>query len=235
VTRSAALKGLGFQPSPKWRKFCGSFSRAPLALRYRDLLEITLVFGCILAAIWTPLGPLNSGFVILAMLCVLAFAICGRWSASQMGLTRPLTGAGKIILIGGVSCMIIVLIGVPLRHAGPGYRVPWPQAAGYAFWALQQEFILQAIFFLRFEALLSSRRAVFASASVYAVAHLPSPILAALSLFGGMLFCELFRRWRNLYPIGLIHAALGLTIAASMPDKWMHHMRVGIGYLTARP
>ncbi|PYV85471.1 MAG: CAAX protease family protein, partial [Acidobacteria bacterium] len=41
-------------------------------------------------------------------------------------------------------------------------------------------------------------------------------------------------RWRNLYPIGIIHAALGLTIAFSFPDRWLHHMRVGIGFLVHR-
>jgi len=57
-------------------------------------------------------------------------------------------------------------------------------------------------------------------------------LLTVLSFLGGLLFCELFRRWRNLYPLGIIHAALGLTIAASLPDKWLHHMRVGMGDLT---
>jgi hypothetical protein len=216
--------------SPALSAYSGAESQHPV----RDSLEVTLVFAFILAAIWTPLGRLNSTFVVLAMLSVLGFAILGRWSASQMGLTRPASGAVPIIISGALLCGIVALVGIPLRSAGHGYHVPWPQAAGYAFWALQQEFILQAIFFLRLEALMGRRRAVVAAAAVYALAHLPSPILSGLSLLGGIVFCELFRRWRNLYPIGLIHAALGLTIAASLPDRWMHHMRVGIGYLARR-
>jgi hypothetical protein len=198
---------------------------------FRDLLEITLVFVFILAAVWTPLGHLNSAFVILATVCVVIFTIFGRWSAAQMGLTQPESGAAAILLVGALLCSFVALIGVLVRFVGPGYHVPWIQAAEYGLWSLAQEFILQAVFFLRWESLLGSRRAVFASASVYALAHLPSPVLTALSLVGGIAFCELFRRWRNLYLIGLIHAALGLMIAASLPDRWMHHMRVGIGYL----
>jgi hypothetical protein len=199
--------------------------------RFRDLLEICAVFGLVLAAVWTPLGRLNSFFVYTASACVLMFVARGRWSASQLGLIRPGCGTAQIILVGALLCGVVAVIGIPLRAAGPGHHVPWPQAAGYAVWSLVQEFILQSVFFVRFEALLGSRRAVFASAAVYALAHLPSPILTGLSLLGGIVFCELFRRWRNLYPIGLIHAALGLTIAVTFPDKWMHHMRVGIGYL----
>ena len=206
-------------------------SAANVRHRLRDLLEICAVFGLVLAAVWTPLGRLNSLFVYTASACVLAFVALGRWNATAMGLTRPASGVAQIILIGTLLCGVVALVGIPLRFGGPGYHVPWPQAAGYAVWSQVQEFILQSVFFVRFEALLGSRRAVFASAAVYTLAHLPSPLLTGLSLLGGIIFCELFRRWRNLYPIGLAHAALGLTIAASFPDRWMHHMRVGIGYL----
>jgi len=109
--------------------------------------------------------------------------------------------------------------------------VPWKESSLYLAWALAQEFILQCIFFVRLESMLGSRRAVVAAAGLFAVARLPSPLLTLLSFCGGMLFCELFRSWRNLYPLGIIHGALGLTIAASLPDHWLHHMRVGIGYL----
>jgi Type II CAAX prenyl endopeptidase Rce1-like len=199
--------------------------------RLRDLLEICAVFGLVLAAVWTPPGRLNSLFVYTASVCVLVFVARGRWNAMPMGLTRPASGVVQIVLIGTLLCGVVALVGIPLRFAGPGYRIPWFQWAEYGWWALAQEFILQAVFFLRFEALVGSRRALFASAAAYALAHLPSPILTGLSWLGGVVFCELFRRWRNLYPIGMIHGALGLTIAASFPDKWLHHMRVGIGYL----
>jgi membrane protease YdiL (CAAX protease family) len=102
----------------------------------------------------------------------------------------------------------------------------------YVIWSLAQEFILQSVFFLRLEAVFGSRKAVVAAAFLFALAHIPNPILTILSFWGGLLFCESFRRWRNLFPLGIVHAALGLTIAASLPDKWLHHMRVGIGYLT---
>jgi len=56
--------------------------------RIRDLLEVLLVFGLILGAIWTPLGHLNS-LAWSAAACALVFSTSGRWSTSDMGLTRP--------------------------------------------------------------------------------------------------------------------------------------------------
>jgi hypothetical protein len=41
----------------------------------------------------------------------------------------------------------------------------------------------------------------------------------------------MFRRYRSIYPIGIVHAVLGLTVAVTMPDSILHNMRVGIGYL----
>lgn len=200
----------------------------------RALLEIALVFALILAAIWTPQGRLNAFFSISAAACVIGFAVAGPWSSREMGLAQPLAGAGQILLIGTALCAVIWVAGSALRFAGAGYPIPWSRSWEYATWALVQQFILQSIFFVRLESVSDSRRATFGAASLYAIAHIPSPLLTALSFVGGLIFCELFRRWRNIFPLGIIHAALGLTIAASLPDKWLHHMRVGIGYLSAR-
>jgi hypothetical protein len=200
----------------------------------RNLLEIALVFALILAAVWIPQGRLNSFVSITAAVCVIGVAFAGRWGSREMGLTQPMLGTTKMLLAGTVLCGGIWAVAFALRSIGPGYPIPWIRSWQYALWALVQEFILQSIFFIRLESVVGSRRAVSWAASLYAVAHLPSPVLTALSFFGGLLFCELFRRYRNLFPLGIIHAALGLTIAASLPDKWLHHTRVGIGYLTLR-
>lgn len=197
----------------------------------RNVLEIIVVFALLLGAVWTHQGRLNAVLSITAAVCVLTFAIAGRWTAPELGLTRPLAGAVSILGTGTVLCIAIAVTGYALRFAGHGYRVPLGRSWLYAVWALEQQFILQGIFFVRLEALLDERHAVLATAFLFALAHLPNPVLTPLAFCGGILFCELFRRWRNLYPLGIIHAALGLTIAASLPDRWLHHMRVGIGYL----
>jgi membrane protease YdiL (CAAX protease family) len=197
----------------------------------RNLIEVAVVFILILAAVWTPQGQLNSFFGTSAAACIVAFTIAGKWSPVELGLKRPLSGFMRILAVGAMACGLIVLLGPLLRFGGAGWNVPLNRSWQYASWALCQEFILQSIFFLRLEEALGSRRAVVAAALLFGIAHLPSPLLTFLAFCGGILFCEMFRRARNLYPIGVIHAVLGLTIAANLPDHWLHHMRVGIGYL----
>jgi hypothetical protein len=41
----------------------------------------------------------------------------------------------------------------------------------------------------------------------------------------------MFRRYRSIYPLAIVHAMWGVTIALVTPDSMLHHMRVGIGYL----
>ena len=197
-------------------------------------MEVGIVFALILGAVWTPQGRWNALLSICASACVIGFAIAGPWDSHGMGLNRPLRGAIRILLIGCICCAAIWIAGMGLKSVGPGYANPYGRSWQYAIWALVQEFILQSIFFVRLEAGFGSRNAVFLATALYAAAHVPSPLLTFLAFLGGIVFCESFRRWRNLYPIGVIHAALGLTIAANLPDKWLHHMRVGIGYLMHR-
>jgi membrane protease YdiL (CAAX protease family) len=197
----------------------------------RHAIEVFVVVGWIVAAAWTPQRGLNQFFSLTAAACVVAFAVTGKWSLTEMGLTRPLAGAASILTVGGLLCAAIALAGMTLRFAGAGHALPWSRSAPYVVWALVQEFILQSVLFLRLETILGPKQAVIAAASLFAFVHLPSPVLTVLAFCGGIVFSELFRRFRNLYPIGMIHAALGLTIAASLPDHWLHHMRVGIGYL----
>jgi hypothetical protein len=46
--------------------------------------------------------------------------------------------------------------------------------------------------------------------------------------------CFLFLHYRNLYPLAMAHAVLGITVAIAVPGPVVHNMRVGLGYLTYR-
>ncbi len=46
------------------------------------------------------------------------------------------------------------------------------------------------------------------------------------------LLCELFCRYRNLYPLAIAHGLVGLVLAAAIPDLIHHQMKVGMAYFT---
>jgi membrane protease YdiL (CAAX protease family) len=161
-------------------------------------------------------------------------ALIDRASLERLGLRLPKTFGASVVL--GISFATAVFL-VAIVHWAGG-QVPanptWPRLhmiGQYFVWAMIQQFILQSFFFTRCEELFGSSAAVWVTATLFAAAHLPSPILTTFTLVGGLFFCEMFRRYGSIYPIGIVHAVLGLTVALTIPDSILHHMRVGIGYL----
>jgi membrane protease YdiL (CAAX protease family) len=107
---------------------------------------------------------------------------------------------------------------------------------GYGIWACMQQFLLQGFFLLRLLRLLPSRTAAAIVATLlFALAHLPNPILTPLTLIWGFAACLLFLRYQNLYPLAIAHAVFGICLAITIPGSVDHNMRVGLGYLTYRP
>ncbi len=197
--------------------------------------QVGLVFALIMIAVWTPQGRINTIVSLLAAFCIVWFTVRNHYSVRELGLTRPLSGVASILAFGALTVAAIVVAGWLMHNLGPPQPVPWKRAWQYAIWSLQQEFILQSFFFVRLESALGGRRAAVCAALLFSIAHVPNPVLTVLSFIGGLIFCELFRRYRNLFPLGVVHAVLGLAIAASLPDSLLHHMRVGLGYLLYRP
>jgi membrane protease YdiL (CAAX protease family) len=196
-----------------------------------NLLQIALVFGLILIAVWTPQGRLNSAVCLAAAFFTILLTFASHRSNDELGLARPFSGVLPILGLGALFILIIAGAGVLTRSLGPPQPLPWHRAWQYAIWSLLQQFILESFIFVRLESVFGSRRSVLAASLLFASAHLPSPLLTVLSFVGALFFCEVFRRYRNIFPLGLVHAGLGLTIASSLPDHLLHHMRVGLGYL----
>jgi hypothetical protein len=106
---------------------------------------------------------------------------------------------------------------------------------GYAVWSFVQQFLLQGYFLLRMQRLVPSPSvAAITAASIFAVAHLPNPILTPMSMLWGVTACFVFLRFRNLYPLAVAHAIFGICVAITIPGPVVHNMRVGLGYLTYR-
>ena len=59
-------------------------------------------------------------------------------------------------------------------------------------------------------------------------------IVTAATLVWGIVSCVLFRRYHNLWALGLAQGLLGLCFAVCVPDALHHHLRVGLGYLRYR-
>jgi membrane protease YdiL (CAAX protease family) len=207
--------------------------------RYFVWFQIIIVFACLELALWAPTRSIRNRWAMIAaitmLVVVLIDVLMDRRSLQRLGLGLPKLSSATAVLSGGLAAaLFLIILASSLGGQIPANPTWFPNLQsvwGYVLWAFIQEFILQSFFFNRFEELYESSAAVWMASTLFAAAHLPSPVLTTATLIGALFFCEMFRRYRNIYFLGIVHAMLGLTIAFVTPDTLLHHMRVGIGYL----
>lgn len=200
--------------------------------RVRAWAEILVVFLLLEVVFWTPRSVVHSCLIVAAVGSAIWLGFRGR-RREELGFRWP-SRAGTLSIL-AIGCLVAIAIPVLVRLSGhpvpanqdwPKFHNVWP----YVIWALGQQFLLQAFFYLRFEQLFGARAAVMVSTALFAVLHLPNLPLTAMTVLGGLFFTEMFRTYRSLYPLGIAHALMGIAIAYSFPDSLMHHMRVGLSY-----
>jgi len=202
--------------------------------RFRDLLELAVGYGLILAVIWTA-NPAQRVLFWIALVWILITTVIRLPDIGTLGLNRSGLRC-SVWMLGAVAAFAGVLLAIASErhtlHPLHGHGPIAAHATGYVLWAFQQQFILQDYFLLRLLRILPRKRqALIVAAVLFSTAHLPNPILMPLTLVWGLVSCTVFLRRRNLYALGLAHGILGLSIAISLPDTITHHMMVGLGYL----
>jgi len=204
----------------------------------RDLLELSIGYGLILLVVWTP-QPCQRIFFWAALAWIAAVTVVSFDGARAMGLHRR--GFLRSLWIVALA-MLLAAVAVTLAERFHTSHIPASPALlvrrywGYAIWAFLQEFLLLDFFLLRLLRIVPQvKMAVIAAASLFTIAHLPSPILTAVTLLWGLSACLLFLRYRSLYTLGMAHVIFGVCVAVTLPLTATHNMKVGLGYLKYRP
>jgi membrane protease YdiL (CAAX protease family) len=210
----------------------------PKRSRRRDWTEIGLAFALIMAVEWTPRPLQRVLWVVAAVgIIVILWRSFDGWAAMGLrktNLGRSLWIAGAALVLAGAAVVVAARMHTLLLPGGPFTFVGTYIA--YAIWTGLQQFLLQGFFLLRLLRVIPNQRlAALAAAVLFAAAHVPNPILVPATLIWGFVACLLFLRYRNLYPLTIAHAILGITVAMTIPGPVVHNMRVGLGYLTYRP
>ena len=219
----------------------------------RDLAELILGYGLIVGILWTP-EPLQRFLAPIALVATFLVVVLPRRSNDRRSNdvrsedVRPEDAPQPNVPLGfGTRGLVASLWILPAALALAAlsmfaaakagtlhtlYKGDFRHVTGYLLWTTYQQFLLQDYFMPRALRLLSSEAAGIAvTAVLFAVAHLPNLALTAATLVWGAVSCVLFRRYRNLYALGLAQGLLGLCFAVCVPDTLSHHLRVGLGYL----
>jgi membrane protease YdiL (CAAX protease family) len=204
----------------------------------RAWVEILVAYVLIMAVIWSP-RPLQRVLWVVAVagVTLILWRSFESWAAlglRRANFTRSLWIVGVAPALAAAAMIVAARLYTLLLPDGPLAFVEAYLA--YAVWTGVQQFLLQGFFLLRFERVMPSPwMAALASAVLFAAAHLPNPVLTPITLIWGVASCLLFLHYRNLYPLMMAHAILGITVAMTVPGYVDHNMRVGLGYLSYNP
>jgi len=199
-----------------------------------DICELIVGYALILGVIWTQ-QPLQRWlyFAAIGWFSLSIISTFPGWKTMgccTSGFWRSLWVIAAALFITLTGTAIAFSLHT-LHH--PGGPSEWIQAfGGYTIWALTQQFLLQGYFLIRLLRVLPNRTAAAViTAVVFAIAHLPNPILTPITLFWGLVACLVFIRSRNIFPLAIAHALCGICLAITIPSSILHNMRVGLGYI----
>ena len=206
--------------------------------RTRDLTELTLGYALILLVLWTP-RPWQRLVYWAPVLYLLytGWRSFPGWNAMgfrTVNLLRSSWILAVALALAGTTAFVAHRQGT--LHAPPTLTLFFLSYIGYTVWSFVQQLLLLAFFLARLLRLLPKPwQAALAAAGIFALAHLPNPVLTPLTLLWGAASCLLFLRYRNIVPLALTHAIFGITVAVALPVNLTHSMRVGLGYWRFHP
>ena len=211
-------------------------SSASRVSRAGALAEILAMLALVLSYIWIWQGLFPGGHLVVVLLFL---ALCyishvrHHESAREVGLRLDnwRSAARQACLPLAIAMGLPLAAGAALGawHFEPAslpLDVPW-----HVVWGTAQQYGLLCFFYRRsLDVLASWRGAALAAACVFALFHVPNPLLIGVTFILGLVSCTLYRRVPNVFVLGVAHAAISLTLFYALPLWMTHELLVGPGY-----
>ena len=134
-------------------------------------------------------------------------------------------GVATIFCIAAILC-IFMFYRDSYRHHDLG-RVLL-DLLGYIFWGSLQQFALNSFLYLRLRKILANNyAAIISAAAIFSLLHVPNVALVIFTSIGGLLFCFLFSRNRNIFALGVMHGTVAIVALTLLVPGLMSDFRVG--------
>ncbi|HVH26511.1 MAG TPA: CPBP family glutamic-type intramembrane protease [Vicinamibacterales bacterium] len=163
---------------------------------------------------------------------VVAITVLNGWRSGVVGASpRALLPASRAAALFTVAAVLVVLgaglaLGT-LHDRGASLRdiallIPWGTA---------QQWVLQTVVHHEARRLTSPKQGIVVAAAVFAVVHMPNPLLMMTTFAGALGWCAIFTRHSNILPLGVSHAIATLALLYAFDDELTGHLRIGQAYL----
>jgi hypothetical protein len=203
-------------------------------MRILAAIEVVLVSSGIMLYIWRwQFVYPNFAVVLLAFLIATFFIHRDSLQKLGFGSHGLISGLRVVLAPTAVFAVFLITIGL-LTGAFSGWTWTVDKLAGlgrYFAFCLFQQFGLQSFFTNRLLTVFKRpHAAAWVSAFIFAVFHIPNPVLIPVTLLGGYVLNRIFIDHRNIIPLAIAQAIVGSLLALILPASWHHGLRVGPGY-----
>lgn len=198
---------------------------------------VSVVTSCLIAE-WVVFSFAGTSKLISAIPILLAWGLM-VFSHRERGETLHEIGfradnfpasCRLLLLPTAAAVILIVAMGWLLNHqvfAGH-FRVRF---LSLPLWALFQQYALNGFINRRAQlALGKGLKSIAVVAVVFALLHLPNPLLAIVTLIGGLIWAAVYQRQPNLFALALSHTVISITLALTISSNLLDSLRVGFKY-----